>query len=185
MNSTARPSDSATSGQIEGDQAGATQRRGDVVAGDAEREALDDRGLADAGLADQHGVVLAPPREDLDGLLDLRGAADHGVDAPGGRLGGQVAAELVERRRLRLRLLRTGGGHAAALRRHQPGRAGLADGGRAALDAVGGHHPHRPRTLAADGARAAADGTREVGEWVQVSDSKVEKISVGATEITN
>ena len=48
---------------------------------DAQGEALDDRGLADAGLADQHGVVLAPAGEDLDGLLDLVVAADDGVDA--------------------------------------------------------------------------------------------------------
>ena len=43
-------------------------------------EALDDRGLADAGLADQHRVVLGAAAEDLDGLLDLVDAADHRVE---------------------------------------------------------------------------------------------------------
>ena len=83
------------------------QRVGHVALRDAEREALDDRGLADAGLADQHGVVLAPAGEDLDGLLDLVRAPDHGIDPAGRRLGGQVAAELVERWGLGLRLLRS------------------------------------------------------------------------------
>jgi hypothetical protein len=76
------------------------ERLGHVALGDPAREALDDRGLADAGLADQDGVVLAPAREDLDGLLDLVGAPDDRVDPPGRRVGGQVTAELVERRRL-------------------------------------------------------------------------------------
>ena len=58
-------------GEVERDHADVAQRLGDVALGDAQREALDDRGLADAGLADQHGVVLAPAGEDLDGLLDL------------------------------------------------------------------------------------------------------------------
>ena len=35
------------------------------------RQALDDRGLADAGLAEQHGVVLRAAAEDLDDALDL------------------------------------------------------------------------------------------------------------------
>ena len=64
---------------------------------DAQGQALRDRGLADAGLADQHGVVLAAAGEDLDGLLDLLGAADDGVDAAARRVGGEVTAELVER----------------------------------------------------------------------------------------
>ena len=42
------------------------QPLGHVAAHDALREALDDRRLADAGLADQHRVVLGLAREDLD-----------------------------------------------------------------------------------------------------------------------
>ena len=53
-----------------------------LVVDDPLGEALDDRGLADAGLTDQHRVVLRSPREDLDRLLDLVGAADHRVELP-------------------------------------------------------------------------------------------------------
>ena len=42
------------------------QALGHVAAHDALGEALDDRGLADAGVADQHRVVLRLAREDLD-----------------------------------------------------------------------------------------------------------------------
>ena len=75
------------------------QQLGHVGRGDALREPLDDGGLADAGLADQHGVVLRAPREDLHDPLDL-GLAPHArVElAFGGELG-QVAPELVEQLR--------------------------------------------------------------------------------------
>ncbi len=86
-------------GQLELHHPLARQRLGHVVVHDALREALDDRGLAHPGLADQHRVVLAPPGQHLDGLLDLVVAPDDGVDLalPGQR--GQVPAEFVERRR--------------------------------------------------------------------------------------
>ena len=65
-------------------------------------QALDDGGLADAGLAEQHGVVLGAAAEDLDDALDLVCAADDRVElAFAGQLG-QVAAEGVQRRRLAL-----------------------------------------------------------------------------------
>ena len=58
---------------------------------------FDDRRLADAGLADQHRVVLRAPRQDLDHAADLVVAADHRIElAVLGGLG-QVAAELLER----------------------------------------------------------------------------------------
>ena len=47
---------------------------------DPERQALGDRGLADAGVADEQRVVLRAPAEDLDGALDLVVAADQDVD---------------------------------------------------------------------------------------------------------
>src|ERR687894_519370 len=87
-----------------GDQGGQIQRvdllaleqLGDVGVGDPLREALDDGGLADAGLAHEHGVVLRAAREDLHDPLDLRLATDDRVElAVGGELG-EVAAELVE-----------------------------------------------------------------------------------------
>jgi hypothetical protein len=65
----------------------ATTRRslscsGHVAGDDALGEALGDRGLADAGLADQHGVVLGAAREDLDDAADLVVAADDGSSLP-------------------------------------------------------------------------------------------------------
>jgi len=41
----------------------ALQAFGDVAVDDALRQAFDDRGLAGAGLADQHGIVLRAARE--------------------------------------------------------------------------------------------------------------------------
>ena len=76
------------------------QRLGDVAGDDAMGQALDDGGLAHARLADEHGVVLAAAREDLDDALDLLLAPDHRVElARAGSLG-EVDAELVDGRRL-------------------------------------------------------------------------------------
>ena len=54
-----------------------------VAAGDPLGQALDDRGLADAGLADQDRVVLGPAGEDLDDPADLLVAADDRVELAG------------------------------------------------------------------------------------------------------
>ena len=70
---------------------------GNVAAHDALRQAFDDGGLADAGLADQHRIVLGAAREHLDHAADLFVAADHRVElALGGQLG-QVAAVFFQR----------------------------------------------------------------------------------------
>ena len=58
-------------GQVELDDPLALERARHVAVDDALGDALDDRGLADAGLADEHRVVLGAPRQHLDGLLDL------------------------------------------------------------------------------------------------------------------
>ena len=80
------------------------QQLGHLGVGDPLGEALDDGGLADARLADQHRVVLRAPREDLHDPLDLGLAPDDRVElAVGGELG-QVAAELVEQLRGLLRV---------------------------------------------------------------------------------
>ena len=84
-----------------------------LVRRDARSEALDDGGLADARLADQHRVVLRAARQDLHQPLDLRLAADDRVELALGRLLRQVAAELVEELRA-LRLLAGGRRRAAA-----------------------------------------------------------------------
>ena len=90
------------------------QQLGHLVRGDPGGEALDDGGLADARLADQHRVVLRPAREDLHQPLDLGLAADHRVELALGGLLRQVAAELVEQLRA-LRLLARGGAGARTL----------------------------------------------------------------------
>ena len=85
--------------EVEGVELLALQRLGDVVRDDLLGEALDDRRLADAGLADQHRVVLRAAREHLHQALDLAVAADHRVELVlAGELG-EVPAELVEHRR--------------------------------------------------------------------------------------
>src|SRR5437762_3347522 len=63
----------------------------------ARRQVFDDRGLADAGLADQHRIVLEAPREHLDGAADFLVASDHRVElAVAGRIG-EVARIFLER----------------------------------------------------------------------------------------
>ena len=69
---------------------------GYLVVDDPLRDPLHDRRLPDARIAEQYGIVLRPPREDLDRLLDLVRAADHRVELPLARRLGEVAAVLVE-----------------------------------------------------------------------------------------
>src|SRR5581483_2981484 len=73
------------------------QRFGHVLASDPEGQALCDRGLAHAGLADQRCVVLAPPGQYLDDLRDLILAPDDRVDAACLGLGREITPELVQR----------------------------------------------------------------------------------------
>ena len=51
-----------------------------VAVDDAQRQAFDDGGLADAGLADQHRIVLGAARQHLDGAADFLVAADHRIE---------------------------------------------------------------------------------------------------------
>ena len=71
-----------------------------VAVDDLLRQPFDDRGLADAGLADQHGVVLGAAAEHLLHALDLVLAPDQRVEHVLHRRFGEVAAELGEERRL-------------------------------------------------------------------------------------
>ena len=66
--------------QVEPDHTATGKSLRHLVVDDALRDPLDDGRLAHAGVADQHGVVLRSPREDLDRLLDLVRAADHRVE---------------------------------------------------------------------------------------------------------
>ncbi len=84
---------------------------GHVAGDDALREPFGDRGLADAGLADQHRVVLRAAAEDLDHAADLLVAADHRIELAGLGGLGEVAAELRQRLVGAFGILR---GHAAA-----------------------------------------------------------------------
>ena len=83
--------------EVERPDAAALQALGDVARDDPLGEALDDRGLADAGLADQHRVVLRAARQHLDHAAHLVVAADHGVELAALGERRQVAAELRER----------------------------------------------------------------------------------------
>ena len=91
------------------------QRLGHLALDDRLGQALDDGGLADAGLADQHRVVLGAAAEHLHQALDLLLAPDDRVElALAGGLG-EVAAELVEHQRRRRRGLGRGAGRLLAL----------------------------------------------------------------------
>ena len=82
--------------EIERDDALALEAFRHVAADDALGEALGDGGLADARLADEHGVVLRPPAEDLDDAPDLLVTADDRIELARAGLGREVAAVLLE-----------------------------------------------------------------------------------------
>ncbi len=87
-------------GQVENHQPLARERLRHLIVDDPLGDALRDRRLSHAGVADQHRVVLRAPGQDLDRLLDLIGATDHRIQlALPGRFG-EVATVLVERLRL-------------------------------------------------------------------------------------
>ena len=89
------------------------QRLGHVALDDVLRQAGHDRGLADAGLADEDGVVLRAARQDLHHALDLLLAPDDRVELALARGLGEVLAELVEDQRARRRLAAGAGGRGA------------------------------------------------------------------------
>jgi hypothetical protein len=68
-----------------------------VAIDDAQRQAFDDRGLADAGLADQHRIVLGAAGQHLDGAADFLVAADHRIELAVARRLGQVAGIFLQR----------------------------------------------------------------------------------------
>ena len=121
---------------VQRDHAAVAQRLGHVLGDDPLGQALDDRGLADAGLADQHRVVLRAAAEHLDDAADLLVAPDDRVEAVLARLGGQVAAELLQRLELVLGALV--GRAVGALDLVEGGREGVARGARVAQRPAGG-----------------------------------------------
>ena len=81
--------------QVDGHQLLVLELVGDVAAHDALRQAFDDGGLAHAGLADQHRIVLGAPAQHLHDAADFVFAADHRVElALAGGLGQVVGVAL-------------------------------------------------------------------------------------------
>ena len=81
---------------VERHQRPVLQRIRHIAIRDPEREPFGNRCLADAGFADQHGVILGPAGKDLDGAADFLVAADDRIElafAGGGR---QVAREFLQ-----------------------------------------------------------------------------------------
>jgi len=68
-----------------------------IAIGNAQRQALGDRGLAGAGFADQRGIVLGAAGKDLDRAADFLVAADHRIELAVARCLGQVAGEFLHR----------------------------------------------------------------------------------------
>ena len=91
--------------EIESQDALVGEEARDVAVGDALGEAFDDGGFADAGFADQHGVVLGAAAEDLDDAFQFLIAADQRIELRihGGL--GEVAGELGEQRGFAVALL--------------------------------------------------------------------------------
>ena len=108
---------------VERDDALVLEAFGHVAADDALREPFDDGGLADAGLADEHRVVLRAARQHLDDAADLLVAADDRIELALARQLGQVAAVALERLVLALGVLV---GHALRCRA-RPGSASSSD----------------------------------------------------------
>src|ERR1700722_143399 len=87
--------------EVEGVQLLVFQGLGNLAVHDRLREAFHDRRLTDAGLTDQHRVVLGASRQHLHDPLDFLLAADDRVELAFHRSRRQVAAELVEPSRSR------------------------------------------------------------------------------------
>ena len=148
-------------GQVEGVDLLVLEQLRHLAFVDAGGQALDDGGLADAGLAEQHRVVLGAAGEDLHDPLDLGFAADHRVElALLGELG-QVAAELVEQFR----------GLLAAL------AAAAAGGGALAAAAGAGQHPDH---LVADLVGVGVEVEQDAGGDALVLTHQAEQDVLGA-----
>jgi hypothetical protein len=84
----------------------AAQALGHFAVDDALGQAFDDGGLAHAGLADQHRVVLGAALQHLDGAADFLVTADHRVELAALGTRGQVDGVLLQRLPLFLGILR-------------------------------------------------------------------------------
>ena len=86
--------------KIERKDALVLEERRNVAANDSLGQAFDDRRLADAGFADQHGIVLGAAAEYLDDALDFSFAADQRIEFVVGSVFSQVAGKLDQVRRV-------------------------------------------------------------------------------------
>ena len=84
------------SAHVEGEDGLVAQALRHVAAKDPLGQPFDDRGLADAGFADEDRVVLRLARQDLDDAADLLVSADHGLELSFARSCDEVAAVLLE-----------------------------------------------------------------------------------------
>ncbi len=91
--------------QVERHHALVLQLLGNVAGNDALRQTFHDRGLADAGLANQHRVVLRPARQHLDHAAHFLVAPDHGIEFALARQLGQVLGVTLQRLVLGLGIL--------------------------------------------------------------------------------
>src|SRR5262249_15057869 len=91
-------------GQVKHDDAPVAQQLRDAAVDNGLSESLDDGRLADAGLAEQHRVVLLTAAQDLDDPFNLILPADDRVELALASELGQVAAEAVQSRGLGLAL---------------------------------------------------------------------------------
>ena len=101
---------------------------------DAARQAFCDRGLADAGVADEQRIVFLAPAQDLDGPADLGVAANQRIDLALTRLAVEIDAISLERVALLLGLvaglgvgLVLGAAHRTQLRHARPLGDAVAD----------------------------------------------------------
>ena len=92
-------------GEVERDDLLVAQKFRHIARGDFLREAFRDGGLAHAGFAEEHGIVLGAAAENLDDALDFVLAADDRVDLAFAGEFGEVAAKGLQRGRLDVALL--------------------------------------------------------------------------------
>src|SRR5207237_371323 len=74
-------------------------------ADDAPRQPFHNRRLADAGIADEHGIVFRAAREHLDDAPNLRVAANYRVELAAPRVLGEIATIFGQRLIFVLRVL--------------------------------------------------------------------------------
>ena len=98
-------------GQVERHQPLRLQDVGHIAGNNPLRQAFHDGRLPHARLANEHGIVLCPPREDLHDAPNLFVPPDHGIELGAARQVGQVPRVLFQRAVGSLRILR---GHALA-----------------------------------------------------------------------